>query len=71
MSLPSGASPWNGIFGRVKRSKYNMGGEGDRLKIVQEMKIGLTTKSYMHKSEFAQENETYKIIWDLRYKQII
>ena len=23
MSPPSGASPWNGIFGRVKRSKYN------------------------------------------------
>ena len=23
VSLPSGASPWNGIFGRVKRSKYN------------------------------------------------
>ena len=24
MSPPSGASPWNGIFGRVKRSKYNI-----------------------------------------------
>ena len=24
VSLPSGASPWNGIFGRVKRSKYNI-----------------------------------------------
>ena len=23
MCLPSGASPWNGFFGRVKRSKYN------------------------------------------------
>ena len=23
VSLPSGASPWNGIFGRVKRSKHN------------------------------------------------
>ena len=23
MSPPSGASPWNGIFGRIQRSKYN------------------------------------------------
>ena len=29
MSPPSGGSPWNGIFGRVKRSKYNIRAQCD------------------------------------------
>ena len=41
-----------------------MGGKGDQLGIVQEKKINLTTKLYMHKPESILVEETHKILWD-------
>ena len=42
-----------------------MGGEGDPLWIVQEVKFDHTNKSYMHNAESVLEKETHKILWCL------
>ena len=42
----------------------------DTLGVVQEIRIQLCWKLFMHKSESVLANDTDKIIWDLRYKQI-
>ena len=41
-----------------------LGGKGDPLGIVQEIKIDHITKWYMHKPESVLKNEIHKILWD-------
>ena len=41
-----------------------MGGQGDPLEIVQEIKICSYNKWYMHKLESILEDEAHKILWD-------
>ena len=79
MSPPFGASPWNGIFGRVKRSKHNKYsklaqkeynakhdwvGKVIYWELCKKFKFDHTNKWYMHNPESVLENETHKLLGD-------
>ena len=47
---------------KAAQDKERMGGKGDPLGIVQEIKFDSVSKWYIHKAECVQENETRNIL---------